>query len=92
MKKAIVASAPLTVLAVAVPLNGGAGAASGVPPASSGAFAQQADFDEAGLPGNGLSSLAFSIRTSMVDRMADTIRLLWRLEKWDRKLDKILDR
>jgi len=81
MRKKIVALALMTVLAVtpALPLFGGAGTAIAVLPASNGAFAQPGDFYEDGLPRISPSSLASSIKTWIVNRMVDTIRLLWKL-------------
>ena len=94
MKKKIVAFALIAALAVAlaVPLNAGAGTLIAVPAVGSGALAQPADFSEAGLTWTSPSSLASSVKTSMVDGAADTVRLLWKLEKLDRNLDRMGDR
>lgn len=83
MKKTIAAGALIITLAVAqaVPQYGGNESAIGVPPAGGVAFAQSSDVSEAGIARFSPASLASTVKTSVVNRTADTIRLLWKLNR-----------
>ena len=89
MKKTMVVVAILATLAVtqAVPLYGSAETSAEntaentieVVPASSVGLIQPTGFHEAGLLQISPSSWVSSVKTAIGDRMADTVRLLWKL-------------